>query len=122
MTKAQRKIFFQKMTIFLALWQKARFATLHLRQNDMIFLSLYIYIYIYIERERERDISGAMLQGIFFLKKFLRYVPKMLSTEQEYFLCLKMVIFENFIVKLDDKKSTRVACPNCSMILRGKSI
>ena len=42
-----------------------------------------------------------MLQGIFFLKKFLRYVPKMLSTAQEYFLRLKMVVFENFIVKLN---------------------
>ena len=46
MSSAQRKIFFQKMSKILALWQKARYATPYLKQNDRIFLSLSLSIYI----------------------------------------------------------------------------
>ena len=46
MTIAQRKIFFQKITIFLALWHSLRFATpFRLAKRHDISLSLSLYIY-----------------------------------------------------------------------------
>ena len=43
-TKAQRKIFFQKMTKNPRYGKKRAMPTLYIKQNDMKFLSLYIYI------------------------------------------------------------------------------